>query len=114
MFFGWEMSCIAKAANKNVAYGGPDDFISAKSMKHMNEALMEKVREGIELISQLKAGLKEAKEENARLQAELNKLKVADELAEQIILGELNEQEDRSEGAETVGAPAGEQESVGP
>jgi hypothetical protein len=116
------MSCIAKAANKNVTYGGPDDFISAKSMKHMNEALMEKVREGIDLISQLKAGLKEANEENIRLTLKLErfeheeKMKVyADELAERLLLAELNEQEDIDQRViEIDRADAGEEEASRP
>jgi hypothetical protein len=123
------MSCIAKAANKNTTYGGPDDFVSAKSMKHMNEALMEKIREGIDLISRLKAGLKEANEENEKLKAVLDKMehdkwerdttikmnRLERELEERLLLEELNEQEDRSEGGTTTERTAdGEEETVRP
>jgi hypothetical protein len=109
------MSFIAKAANRNVSYGGPDEFVTAKSMKHMNEALLEKVREGINIISELKAALKEAMAENARLNEKLEKLEYSnlladinqakerhevmmaayhDEVNERLLLAELNEQED--------------------
>jgi hypothetical protein len=97
------MSFVAKAANRNVTYGGPDDFVNAKSMKHMNEALLERVREGIALICELKKAVSELSAENDELKRQIEVWKAGLEL-----LTELNEQRDRTETATTQTDPAGE------
>jgi predicted nuclease with TOPRIM domain len=61
------MSGIAKAASKNIAYGGTE--LSGKAMKNMNEALIERLREGTTLISELKNALGVLEKEKAALEA---------------------------------------------
>jgi hypothetical protein len=102
------MSFVAKAANRNVTYGGPDDFVNAKSMKHMNEALLERVREGIDLICELKKAVSELRAENDNLKCQIEVWKAGHEL-----LIELNEQggsQTTSTETDDTGAAGGEAE----
>jgi hypothetical protein len=92
------MSFVAKAANRNVAYGGPDDFVNAESMKHMNEALLERVHEGIDLICELNKAVAELSAENDELKRQIEVWKAGHEL-----LIELNEQRDRTSQADGAG-----------
>jgi septal ring factor EnvC (AmiA/AmiB activator) len=63
------MSGIAKAAARNVTeLGVVDDVVSGKTLKHMNEALIERLREGTTLISELKKGLFELENDKNKLQ----------------------------------------------
>jgi hypothetical protein len=100
------MSFVAKAANRNVTYGGPDDFVRAKSMKHMNEALLERVREGIDLICELKKAVSELSAENDDLKRQTEVWKAGQEL-----LIELNEPRDSIE-TDDAGEAGGEAEAT--
>jgi hypothetical protein len=72
-------------------------------MKHMNEALLERVREGIELICELKKAVGELSAENDHLKRQLAVWKAGHEL-----LIELNEQRDSTE-ADDAGGEGGEE-----
>jgi paraquat-inducible protein B len=52
------------------------DFeVSAKSLRYMNQALMQRIKEGVDLIAELKAGLTEFQKKYDEAVKELEKLK---------------------------------------
>jgi hypothetical protein len=67
-----EMSKLNKYVQTDAVKDG-DFQVAAQSLKHMNVALMERIKEGVNLIAQLKEALVAAQTENAELKEKLSK-----------------------------------------